>query len=354
MTVTQSTAGDGSFVVSEHDLVSECTGADPMYYRPGGFTCSNLADSGVALDVVTTVSPAGNVVDRLWRLASTDGRAHQVALWMSTDAGSNALPRAWRGPGEAAFAQHVSGDTLTPPLAGAWDAQFHSVGAADGDTSEGVGAVVVSSPPAALRFAGAYELDGKFNVDVPASGGTQIDTVYVSDATQAALDTDVAAALARMSGGGGSGGGGGNGGGGGGSVAAPLLTRTGKALLAVNGTLALGYAVRCPTPDASSCTVNVALTQPAPKPRRARAHKAAKRTRRAKPRTLGTLKVTVVAGKTTALSLKIARKNRAYFKTGHITMTARLTRPGTTAQTVVKPLPVKIAKPKPRRRAHRR
>ncbi|HXE43764.1 MAG TPA: hypothetical protein VN635_01065 [Conexibacter sp.] len=151
VTATQSTAPDGSPVVSEHDLISECSGADPMYYPPGGFTCQGLQDSGVALDVVTSVSPAGNVVDRLWRLGSTDGRAHQVALWMANDASFNALPRAWKGPGETSYAQRRSGDTLPPPAAGPWAAEFDSVGAADGDTSEGVGAIVMSTPPALLR-----------------------------------------------------------------------------------------------------------------------------------------------------------------------------------------------------------
>jgi hypothetical protein len=357
VTVTQSSAPDGSFVVSEHDLISECTGSDPMYYRPGGFTCQNLVDSGVALDVVTTISPAGNVVDRLWRVGSTDGRAHQVALWMGNDAASNALPRAWKGPGETMYAQHSSGDTLPPPAAGAWAAEFHSVGAADGDTSEGVGALVVGSAPAALRFAGQYELDGKFSVAVPAGGATQLDTVYISDATQAALDADVAAAIARLSGR--SPGGGGGGGGGGGVGTKPALSRTGKALLGLTGKLSLGYALTCPADAATSCSASVVLTQPVRRAKRrhaAKAHHAKKRraARRARPRVLGRLAVTVASGRTLALTMTIARRYRAAFKAGHVTMTARLARTGVATQTVVKPLPVKIAKPKPRRRAHRR
>jgi len=359
VTVTQSTAADGSSVVSEHDAISECFGSDPNYYPPGGFTCQGLQDSGVALDVATSVSPAGNVVDRLWRLSSTDGRAHQVALWMGNDVSGNALPRAWKGPGEAGYAQRRSGDTIAPPAAGPWAAEFHSVGAADGDTSEGVGAIVVGSVPATLRFDGAYELDAKFDVAVPASGSAQLDTVYMSEATQAALDADVAAALARLSGrggggsGGSGGGGGGGAGGGGGNGSAPALARTGKATLSLRGLLSLGYRVSCPADAASACSASIVLTQPVRRAaRRRRAHHAAKR--KARPRTLGTLTVSVPPGRTLALATTIARKNRAFFKTGHITMTARLSRPGLTTQTLVKPLPVKIAKPKPRRRAHRR
>jgi hypothetical protein len=65
--------------------------------------------------------------------------------------------------------------------------------------------------------------------------------------------------------------------------------------------------------------------------------------------------VQVVPGRSVALKLRVARKNRAAFKAGRITMTARLLRLGTPRQTVVKPLPVTLARPKPSRRArHRR
>jgi len=52
--------------------------------------------------------------------------------------------------------------------------------------------------------------------------------------------------------------------------------------------------------------------------------------------------------------LRVARKDRAAFKAGHITMTARLSRLGTPPHTVVKPLAVTTPRPKPSRRGHHR
>jgi len=182
---------------------------------------------------------------------------------------------------------------------------------------------------------------------VPATGSAQLRFVYVGDATHAELEGDLTAAFPPIGGGGGGNIGGGENDGGG-SVLPPVLSRTAKAVLGTNGMLALGYKLRCPTPDASSCTVRVTLTQPVPA-RKARAHKSTKRKAKPRPRTLATLKLTLGAGKAKALSVKIARKNRAFFKTGHITMTALLSRPGTTTKRIVKPLPVRIAKPRRRR-----
>lgn len=353
---------DSSFITAEQDVVVTCSGTDPMWYRPEGNTCRALLDSGVAVGVKTIIAPAGNVVERRWTLTSTDGRAHNVALWLAHAAGTNSLPRAWKLPGDGVYATHVGGDAPAPSGGAPWIARFNSASAADGDTSEGVGAVGVSAVPNELRFVSPREVDAKYAIAVPAGGAAELRTVYVGDATQAALEADLAAAFQSGGGGrGGAGGGGGGGGGagsGGGAVPAPTLSRTGKALLGTDGKLALGYALACPAGAASACTASIALTQSVRRAarRHARAHrsKARRPVRRAKPRVLGTLKATVPAGKTTALSLTIGRKNRAAFKVGHITMTATVSRPGAATQTLSKALPVKIAKPKPRRRAHRR
>jgi hypothetical protein len=362
ITVNPALSPSDPFVQVEVDTVVACRGSDPMWYLPETSTCTHIVDSGVGLTVSTFLSPTGNVVDRIWRLDSTDGRAHDVKLWIAHAAGSNAMPRAWKLPGDAGYATHVSGDSPTPSGAAPWIARFNSVGAADGDASEGVGAVGASAVPSALRFASPREVDAKYAVAVPASGDTQLRFVYVGDATQAALERDLAAALAGSGGGGAGGGGRGGGNRGPVGVPSPTLTRTGKAVLSTNGTLTLGYTLACPAAEAAPpCFATVALTQPARRAtrRHARAHKSAKRrraARRARPRVLGTFSVQLAPGRSVALTRTIARRNRAAFRAGHITMTARLSRLGTAPQTVVKPLPVKIARPKPRRhaRAHRK
>ncbi len=355
-------AADGSFTVAEHDVVVSCNGTDAMYYPPQGATCSSLVGAGVQLDLVTTMSPAGNVVERVWRISSTDGRAHAVKLWLGHTASTNAMTRAWKLPGDAGYATHAAGDTVPVSGTAPWIARFQSVSAADGDTSEGVGGFGISAVPTALRFRQSYDPQASYAIAVPASGSAQLRSVYVGDATQAALDRDLAAAFPGSGGGGGGRGGSGGGGSGGGLIGVPgaTLTRTAKAVFGTDGTLALGYALACPAvPATVACTASIALTQPVRRAARrhhARARKSAKRrraaARRARPRVLGTLNVSVAAGKTSALSLKIARRYRAAFKAGHVTMTARLIRPGAEPQTIVKPLPVKIARPRARRRAH--
>ncbi|HEV7774073.1 MAG TPA: hypothetical protein VGO48_12390 [Conexibacter sp.] len=352
------------FVEVENDAIVACRGSDPMWYLPQGATCTGLVDSGVRLTVSTFVSPAGNAVIRIWRLASTDGRAHDVKLWIAHAAATNGvLSRAWKLPGDAGYATRSGSDVPATTGAAPWIARFNSVGAADGDASQGVGAVAASALPSALRFASARELDAKYPLAVPAVGDAELRFVYVGAATQATLESDLAAALPTVNGGGGSGGGsGGSGSGNSGDgplvgVPGPKLTRTGKAVLGTNDTLALGYSLACPAAGAAPpCYATVTLTQPVARRGHARAHDSAKRrraARRARPRVLGRVQVQLAPGRSTALKLRVARRNRAALKAGHITMTTRLSRLGTSTQTVVKPLPVTVATPKPRRRTRR-
>ncbi|HKG38195.1 MAG TPA: hypothetical protein VKB25_04335 [Conexibacter sp.] len=352
------------FVAVESDVVVSCRGSNPMWYLPQGATCTGLVDSGVRLTVSTFVSPAGNAVSRIWRLASTDGRAHDVTLWIAHAAAANGLlSRAWKLPGDTGYATRSVGNAPTPVGAAPWIARFNSVGAADGDTSQGVGAVAASAVPSALRFASARQLDANYPLAVPAVGDAELRFVYVGAASQATLESDLAAALASVNGGGGNGGpgggqpDGGNGQPGGDSplvgVPRPKLTRAGKAVLSTNGTLALGHSLTCPAAGAAPpCYATVTLTQPVSRRRHARARTSAKRrraVRRARPRVLGSVSVQLAPGASVVLKLRVARKNRAAFKAGHITMTARLSRLGIATQTVVKALPVTVARPTPRR-----
>jgi hypothetical protein len=368
VTINPVLAPGDRFVEVENDAIVACRGSDPMWYLPQGATCTGLVDSGVRLTVSTFVSPAGNAVTRIWRLASTNGRAHDVKLWIAHAAATNGvLLRAWKLPGDAGYATRSGGDAPAATGSTPWIARFNSAGAADGDTSQGVGAVAASAVPSALRVASAREVDAQYPLAVPAVGDAELRFVYVGAAMQATLESDLAAALATVGGGGGPGGGssssGGPGGGNGGDgplvgVSGPKLTRTTKAVLGTDGTLALGYALHCPSTGAAPpCYATVTLTQPVSRRHQARAHKSAKRrrvARRARPRLLGRVQVQIAPGRTLALKLRVSRRNFAAFKAGHITMTAKLSRLGTARQTIVKPLSVTIAKPKPRRAHHRR
>jgi hypothetical protein len=204
VTATPSLGADGGHVVDEHDLIVQCTGADPNYFSPAGFTCPPLHDTGVALDLRTSTAPKGTVVTRRWTFSSTDGLAHAVRLVVDNRASLTTPTRTFRFPGEPGYAAHTTGDAVAPPAAGPWTARLRSEGVADGDASTGVGAITSSVAPVALRFISARGYDATYAIAVPAGGSAELRDVLMGEATQAALEDDIAAAEGR---GGGSGGG---------------------------------------------------------------------------------------------------------------------------------------------------
>jgi hypothetical protein len=354
--VAQSGA-DGSYVVTEHDVVVQCaTGLDTNYYPPAGATCTSLKDAGVVLDLTTTVSPSGNVVTRAWRWTSTDGQAHTVHLVVLARAGGNGNGhgRSWRLPGDAGYVAHLNGDTPAPAAKAPWTARFHSDGAADGDVSEGVGAVTFGNQPDTLRYTDAYTLAAGSTFVVPGDGHADRTATYMSEPTQAALEADIAAAEGPVPAGGGGAGGDAPGGSGPaapgpGSApapagpapgigllprpiatkatlpAAPTLARSGKPKLK-GAVLSLGYKLGCPGTGAR-CTATIVV---APKP--AKHH--------ARPKALLHATVSATARHTTALTLKVPKATRTKLTHGALTLTITLKRAPRTAKVVAKTLSV--------------
>lgn len=191
---TPSLGDDGGLVVDEHDLIVKCTGADPNYFSPAGFTCPPLHDTGVALDLRTSTTPKGTVITRRWRFSSTDGQPHALRLVLDNAASLTTPARAFRFPGEASYAPHANGDVIAPPGSGPWTVRFRTPGAADGDVSKGVGAITSSLAPVALRFFSARAYDATYAITVPATGSVDLRNVLMGEATQAALEDDIAAA----------------------------------------------------------------------------------------------------------------------------------------------------------------
>jgi hypothetical protein len=194
VTASPSLGADGALVTDEHDLVVKCAGNDPNYFSPAGFTCPPLHDAGVALDLQTSMTPAGTVITRRWRFSSTDGQPHAVRLVIANRASLTSPAREWRFPGEGGYAAHVSGDTVAPPASGPWTVRFRTPGAADGDTSTGVGAITSSLPPVALRFILARGYTATYALSVPATGSVELRNVLMGEATQGALEQDIALA----------------------------------------------------------------------------------------------------------------------------------------------------------------
>ena len=194
---TPSMGADGGHVVDEHDLIVKCTGADPNYFSPAGFTCPPLHDTGVALDLRTSTAPKGTVVTRRWRFNSTDGLAHTVRVVLDNRASLTAPGRTFRFPGEAGYAAHADGDVVPAPATAPWTTRFRSDGAADGDASKGVGAIISSLAPTSLRFISARGYDATYVIGVPAGGTAELRNTLMGEATQAALEDDITAAEGR-------------------------------------------------------------------------------------------------------------------------------------------------------------
>ena len=150
-----------------------------MWYLPQGATCTGLVDSGVRLTVSTFVSPAGNAV------TASGGSPPATAERMTSSCGSRTRPprtaccRARGSSRRHRLRTRGGGDVPAPTGAAPWIARFNSAGAADGDASQGVGAVAVSAVPSALRFASSRELDAKYPLAVPAVGDAELRFVYV-------------------------------------------------------------------------------------------------------------------------------------------------------------------------------
>jgi hypothetical protein len=346
VTGTPSIGADGSLVVTEHDVMVTCFGSDPNYYKPAGFTCQGLTDAGVQLDLITTMSPSGTVITRRWQLSSTDGMAHQVHLVIAHRAYNNGHghPRTWRLPGQTTYAAHVNGDQPAAPAQAPWTVRFHSEGAADGDLAEGVGAVTSSVAPTGLRFIGTNSLAVTYTLNVPATGAVELRDTLMSEATQAALEADIAAAERTTSGGGPGGGGGGTGGGGGSGTTgtpvpqpgpvggstpqAPRLTRIGTATL--KGTrLTSGYKLACPG-TGSACTATLSILPKATASKR-------------RPKALVTARVTVKAGKITALVIKVPARRRTALRRSGLTLRAVIGRTPLKAVTVTRSLRIRTA-----------
>jgi hypothetical protein len=185
---------DGALVMDEHDVIVKCTGADPNYFSPAGFTCPPLHDAGVALDLQTSTTPKGTVITRRWRFTSTDGQVHALRLVLRNSASLTTPVRTWQFPGETGYGPHAGGNTLTPAGSAPWTVRFHSDGVADGDVSKGVGAITSSLAPVAVRFHLPRSYDATYVITVPATGSVELRNVLMGEATQAALEQDIAAA----------------------------------------------------------------------------------------------------------------------------------------------------------------
>ena len=160
-------------------------------------TCTAYQSAGLELHQQQNGGERGHTlaVDHRW--VNTTGAPKQLAVtYRVVIAG---FTSAWRFPGEAAYATHAAGDTVTPPSSGPGSV---SVTTSAGGTCEAVssacGSVTWNAPPQAIRFVRDDEVDLTYSRTIPAGGAALIAFEYAQDLSQAPVEGYAAAARARF------------------------------------------------------------------------------------------------------------------------------------------------------------
>jgi hypothetical protein len=120
-------------------------------------------------------------------LTSTDGKAHKIDLqWQNDqhfwDDSGNASNVVYKFPGQSSYSTHVLADTVSLP-ATPGTIFIGVLGAADGDTSAGRGAIVYNRPASKATFNRANNSQNDFSLaqkaTVPAKGSVIFRTAYI-------------------------------------------------------------------------------------------------------------------------------------------------------------------------------
>jgi Glucodextranase, domain B/PASTA domain len=162
-----------------------CAGTDP--YKPlTTAACPSFVDTGVSLTRVITTSDGGHVITLTDTWSSTDGNAHSLDLLYDDYAGVPGNEQGWQFPGQSGFIQYAAGASVPAPSSAPGSILVHTnVSAADGDPTQGFGAITFGQAPSGLRFATHTELEEHQLLTVPAGGTASLSYVYSIALTQA-------------------------------------------------------------------------------------------------------------------------------------------------------------------------
>jgi hypothetical protein len=181
----------GTISSSSQESWVACSGTDP--YQPKSIAdCPSFVNTGVKLERDISVSDGGRVVAMTDHWFSTDGNSHTVDLLYDDYVGLSTNPavRAYKFPGQSAFAAHLAGDPLPGPAAGPGSVFVHTNQAAsDGNPAEAFGAITYATAPSGFHFAPAAaaaptppppsnEFEEHAVASVPAGGSASLSYVY--------------------------------------------------------------------------------------------------------------------------------------------------------------------------------
>lgn len=169
--------------ISSRSVESWASCHGPDLYKPTTVVaCPSFDDTGVSLTRVVTSSDGGRVITVNDTWSSTDGQSHSIDLLYDDFAGvfgDEDGERGWQLPGQTGFTRYAAGASVPAPTTAPGSILTRTnLSAADGDPSEGFGAITFGHAPSALRFAGSAELEEDQLLTVPAGASTSLSYVY--------------------------------------------------------------------------------------------------------------------------------------------------------------------------------
>jgi hypothetical protein len=157
--------------------IVKCTGADG--YKPANqAACPAFAASGVQLSRSTAMSQGGRSTTMTDTWSSTDGHAHTVDL-LYDDYNAGISNSGYQFPGQTSFSTHVKGDSVPGSTSAPGTIYIKSkIDAADGDTTQSIGAVTFSNAPSRYVFSAPWDVQEHELLSVPASGSATLTFIY--------------------------------------------------------------------------------------------------------------------------------------------------------------------------------
>ncbi|HVU72616.1 MAG TPA: hypothetical protein VHE83_06630 [Mycobacteriales bacterium] len=187
------TTGDLA-IVEVNDLVNCLDALGAVVDDPSPSTCASYRPAGVRQTRITTLTNGGNTATVRDTYSST-GSAHSLS-WVYDDY-LEANTSDWKFPGTTSYVQPTAGalDISGWPKAGTTYVRYDSA-TPDGSADKPVGAITYSAKPTSAFAYGGREVDSVYARSLAAGGSATLTRTYSTEASNAALGPDVAAAEA--------------------------------------------------------------------------------------------------------------------------------------------------------------
>lgn len=183
------TDDSGTFHVVSHEDTFDCSGGTaPDAFPPNTTSCGGFANTGVGVVADERVPGDGRTVIQNITYTSDDGKSHTIAPALND---ITEVARDWLFPGTADFLPYATGQSPSTIAPGPATIRNR----VSGDASQGFGAITYVRQPVNEVFTlpGSQFTEHYQPITVPAGGSVRFEFVYSIDTTSAGLDGLVAA-----------------------------------------------------------------------------------------------------------------------------------------------------------------